>query len=97
MDLVVEGLEGGVVRVTGELDLANADELDQRLAREDCPMLLDLRDVAFMDGSALRVLLRHRDRCAEQGKELQIVAVSRPVRRVLELSDLHDLLRAGFS
>lgn len=97
MDFVVEDLEGGVVRVTGELDLANAEQLDQRLALEDCPMLLDLRNVSFMDGSALRVLLRHRDRCTEQGKELRIVAVSSPVRRVLELTELNDLLSAGFN
>lgn len=97
MDFDVKDLDGGVLRVAGELDLANAHELDQRLALEDCPMLLDLRDVSFMDGSALRVLLRHRDRCAEQGKELRLVAVSRPVRRVLELTDLRDLLSAGFN
>lgn len=97
MDFVVEDLEGGVVRVTGELDLANAEQLDQRLALEDCPMLLDLRNVSFMDGSALRVLLRHRERCNAQGKELRIVAVSSPVRRALELTELKGLLSAGFN
>lgn len=97
MDFVVEDLEGGVVRVSGELDLANAEQLDQRLALEDCPMLLDLRNVSFMDGSALRVLLRHRDRCTQQGKELRLVAVSSPVRRVIELSELNGLLNAGFN
>lgn len=97
MDFVVEDLEGGVVRVSGELDLANAAQLDQRLGEEDCPVLLDLRNVSFMDGSALRVLLQHRDRCVEQGKELRIVAVSSAVRRVLELSDLDALMSAGFN
>ena len=52
------------VRVTGEIDLATATELRQRLNSEiaagDVDLDLDLSDVTFLDSSGLVVLLAAR-------------------------------------
>ena len=49
-----------VVTLRGELDLAGAAALEQELARLDAAepdaIVLDLRDVDFMDSSGLRVV-----------------------------------------
>jgi anti-anti-sigma factor len=95
VEFFIEDLDDGTVRVTGELDLANADAFGRRLDLEDCPVRLDLEGVLFMDLAAVRVLLRHRDRCRRLGKELRIVAASSATRRVIELSDAHELFGAA--
>src|SRR5437762_12508947 len=87
----IEDDDGGIVRVTGELDVANAALLDRRLAQEDCPLLLDLRGVDFMDAAAMDVLLQHRERCTARGQEFQLVAWSPAVERVLALSGMHAI------
>src|SRR3954462_15362507 len=83
--------DDGIVRVAGELDVANAALLDDRLGREDCPLLLDLRGVDFMDAAAMDVLLRHRERCTARGQEFQLVAWSPAVERVLVLSGMQAI------
>jgi anti-anti-sigma factor len=93
----VDDLGGGVLRVAGDLDLATLEEFERYLEAEECPINLDLSDVSFMDIAALSVLLRHRTRCAERGEELRLVAVSDAVTRLLRLTELHDLLIAGFN
>ena len=51
------------VRPAGEVDLANADEFDAALSSPEAAqcqgILLDLREVGFMDSSGLRVVLSH--------------------------------------
>jgi anti-anti-sigma factor len=51
--------EAGVSRVTlrGELDLGTAARLEQALAEADGDVLLDLRELTFMDSTGVRVLL----------------------------------------
>ena len=93
----VEDLGGGLLRVRGELDISSAAELEEHLAVEDCPILLDLSTVEFMDANAVRVLLRHRDRCASEGKELRLVAMSPAVDRVLRLAGVSALLGHGMN
>ncbi len=95
--LSVEDLGNGLLRVGGEIDLSCADELERHLSAEDCPILLDLSSVQFMDANAVRILLRHRKRCAELGKELRLVAMSPAVDRVLRLAGVRALLRSGMN
>jgi anti-anti-sigma factor len=76
--------DGGVVRVTGEIDAFNAAPL--RDAFEPCltsrgPLRLDLTSVAFMDGGGLRALLQLEE---QLGARLEIVGLSPSVALVLD-------------
>jgi anti-anti-sigma factor len=60
-----------VVVIRGELDLATAPELDaaiqERLDRGQ-DVVVDLRELQFMDSTGLRVLVRAHARAGEQGR-----------------------------
>jgi anti-anti-sigma factor len=64
--------ENGEVRVglTGELDLTNARELEQRLdeiAPAGTRLVVDLNGVSFLDSAALHVLFRLAERRGRDG------------------------------
>jgi anti-sigma B factor antagonist len=87
-------LDGGtaVVRLTGELDLYNADQVRQGLARAldaspDC-LIVDLERVDFIDSTALGVLVEARRRLAD-GTKFRLAAPGVEVRRALEISGLN--------
>lgn len=83
---------GANVRVSGEIDLDHADGLRQTLmaAVAACPrqgvVALDLSDVTFCDCSGLNVLLQARWRARRGLCSLSLMAPSRPVRRLLDLT-----------
>jgi anti-anti-sigma factor len=84
-------IDGGGARllIRGELDIAVEDELVDivatLLAGPDAPavVVLDLRDVAFMDSSGLRALLRISN---AHGSRARLGPVSMVVRRLLDLT-----------
>jgi len=82
--------------VKGELDLASSPALEQELERvtADSPSLIiiDLRELDFMDSTGLSVLIRAHQRAQEQGRRLGIVNGSRQVRRLLNLTGVADRL-----
>jgi anti-anti-sigma factor len=69
--------EGVTLSLTGELDMRTATELSERFARclADGARVLtvDLRRVAFMDSSGLRLLIELHDRSREDGWRLRLV------------------------
>jgi anti-sigma B factor antagonist len=84
------------LRVTGEVDVAVADELREAGERvvEQAPgdrLDLDLAGVTFMDSSGLGAMVAIRNAALAAGGELRIVACS---SRVLELLTLTDLAAA---
>ncbi len=84
-----------VLRLTGDLDLAQADQLVERAsaelrARPDGAMVLDCSDLEFCDSSGIRALLRIEQAAAEVGRPLIIRDPRRQLRRLLELVDLLD-------
>jgi anti-sigma B factor antagonist len=92
--------EGGrlLVRPRGELDLATAPDLEQlvmgRLAHGG-RVVLDLRELSFMDSNGVRVLVAAHARAGDGEDALTIV---RPVRggaveRIIEVSGLDRALR----
>jgi anti-anti-sigma factor len=91
-DLTLERDERGASRVTlrGELDLATAARLEQALAQAGNGVLLDLRELTFMDSTGVRVLLE----AAESGPQgLQIVLpASGDVRVTIEETGIAPLL-----
>ena len=83
--------DGGIeVALAGEIDLSTVEELQERLetALEEDPRLivLDLRQVSFLDSSGLRVILRLNKRQEEGGGRLVLVRGGRRVARVLEVT-----------
>jgi anti-sigma B factor antagonist len=78
----------GVVRLAGELDLAGAARVTaavERLAGRGEAVVLDLRDVTFIDSTGVRTLLD-----VERGADgpVALLAPSPAVLRVLELTQL---------
>jgi anti-anti-sigma factor len=81
-----------VIRVEGEVDLANADELAGALRSgadgASGGIVLDLREVPFMDSTGLKVIL-----IASRDLNPALVVVCGPdsaVRRLLDLAGVAD-------
>jgi anti-sigma B factor antagonist len=87
----VAGRAGGArAAVRGELNLASAPALERVLIEQAGiarPVLLDLRELAFIDASGLGVLLRTAARARHDGIEFDLVA-GHCVWRLLELCGL---------
>jgi anti-sigma B factor antagonist len=78
----------GLVRLTGELDLAGAGRVTgavERVSEAGRPVVLDLRAVTFIDSSGVRTLLDIERGAA---RRLALLSPSTPVLRVLELTQL---------
>lgn len=74
----------------GELDMSVTDLLADPLAsvEEDgaSAILLDLRDLTFIDSSGLNVILAAWSRTEANGQQLRVVGVSKTCRRVFEVT-----------
>jgi anti-sigma B factor antagonist len=87
-----------LIALSGELDLSGAPALDVeigRLAAADGVrrVVLDLRNLEFLDSSGLRsVALAHR-RLAGAGRELVLVRGSETVQRVFAITRMDERLR----
>jgi len=86
-----------VIAVSGELDLASSpalqEELD-RLASSDTELLIiDLRELDFMDSTGLSVLVRAHQRAEEHGRHLAMVKGPQQVQRLLSLTGVGDRLK----
>jgi anti-anti-sigma factor len=95
--LDVQPWEDGGTRVvaSGELDLAVAAEFRETLAEQLAagPVLLDLRELWFMDSSGVAALDALLRTAAKQGRSLQLGAtLQQPVRRVLEMTGMLETL-----
>jgi len=82
--------------LSGELDLASAESLDSRLKQleSDQPKLivLDLRELDFMDSTGLRTLIAADARARERGARLLVVRPPEEVDRVLRLTRMDQHL-----
>ena len=80
----------------GELDIATTPELEEALADATrdgiTEIVLDLRELTFMDSTGLRALAQANLRADERGIALSIIRGPRPIERVLEISGLAGLL-----
>ena len=76
-----------LITVRGELDLATAPTLERALAaqtRHKRPLVLDLRDLSFIDATGLGVLLRADADARRHHAELKLIP-GNAVTRLLEL------------
>jgi len=94
----IDRTEAGVA-LRGEIDLlrrpALLAALDAAIADTDGPFVVDLTEVDFLDSSGLGVLLHTRDRLRRANREMTVQSASGPVRRLLELAGLEELLDPG--
>ena len=95
--LDVHPADGDGVRVVagGELDLAVAPEFKRRLAAllADGPVLLDLRELEFMDSSGVRVLDALTGIAEIEGHAFRVGSELQPaVRQVLEMTGMFGVL-----
>ncbi len=84
--------ESGVVqvRLTGELDLTNARELEERLAQiasPDVPLVIDVNRVVFVDSAALHVFFKVARR-QESGKLVVVLEPTAPIARAIGIVGL---------
>lgn len=95
------GSERTVV-VRGEVDLDSSDQLSRALSDTvaavgegpSARVHLDLAGVGYMDSTGLRAVLMARDELRQRDGSLDVVAASAIVRRLIEITGLHDLLSA---
>jgi anti-sigma B factor antagonist len=95
LDVIRRGEDGAAIFVKGELDIANAAELDAAIAEatEDLgggSLLIDFHACSFIDSTGLRAVIKAAQRLEERGRELGICRASGPVLRAFELTALED-------
>jgi anti-sigma B factor antagonist len=84
-----------VLRLHGELDLASADQVAQRLdalAQSDEPVVLDVDGLSFMDSSGLRVVLQAAETSRTTGWRFGLTAGSEQVRNLFASAGVTDRL-----
>lgn len=85
-----------VISVSGELDLASSPVLEEELDRvadsHTEVVIVDLRELEFMDSTGLSVLVRAHQRAEEQGRRLGLVNGSQQVQRLLTLTGVAERL-----
>ncbi|MBA2506714.1 MAG: STAS domain-containing protein [Thermoleophilaceae bacterium] len=96
-ELTSEELEGGkvVVAFRGELDIAHVDSAEQQLIRLEQgsnDVVLDLRELQFLDSMGLRLILRADSRARDEGRALRIVEGPEQVQRVFRLTRMDERL-----
>jgi anti-sigma B factor antagonist len=94
LDVEIQAHPGQAILVLhGELDLETKAQLqDEAIEQLGVPGLatlgLDLADITFLDSSGVSVLVELRNQAQERGIDVEIVAVSRRVARVLTIVGL---------
>jgi anti-sigma B factor antagonist len=81
--------EGVVARLTGEIDMSNADELGaalkQMVSNQALGLVLDLSDVDYFDSAGIHLIYDLRESLSMRGQQLRLV--------VPHDSAAHDSLR----
>ena len=83
------GLDGAWVRVTGELDIATVPQLKRLLGDAEGRarrVVLDLRELSFMDTSGVHVIVDASDRATSAGRRMVLVRGPSQVDRLLALT-----------
>ena len=84
------------IELDGELDIASAPALERlfrQVERDRWPtVVLDLRQLDFIDSSGIRALLTANDRIGRLGGRVAVRHVARPVRRTLAAIGVDSIL-----
>jgi anti-sigma B factor antagonist len=79
-----------LVRVAGELDFANAAELDDVLRKEllsnaNVKLTLDFHELTFLDSEGLKSLVRAYRRITESHGEIKVVGCCKTIGRLFDI------------
>ena len=98
-DFHVEAERTGVeahITVRGELDIATLPEFERAVTRMRAQglerMVIDLRELSFLDSMSIELLLRLHGELTATGAELVVVRGPRPVDRIFEVMQLDRVL-----
>lgn len=84
------------LRLTGELDLANAGDVEQELLRiegtDAGTILLDLTGLTFVDSTGLRLLITAHARTREDGDRLALLRPPAHIMRILRIAGIDERL-----
>lgn len=87
---------GACIALRGELDLFSAKALEAELERLEAGgpdvLVLDLRELSFIDSSGLRVLLAADGRAREQARRFVVVRAPEGVQRIFHIAGLDSRL-----
>jgi anti-sigma B factor antagonist len=94
---IVEQTDDGVsVRLTGDLDIVNAEDVKRELAQVvdagPSSLTLDMEAVRFVDSSGLGTLVAIHRHAETAGTRFVVRAVPPQVQRLFEITRLDDLL-----
>jgi anti-anti-sigma factor len=95
--LIVQSLGDGAVRVglRGELDLERAYSFDEELRRVEADrpacLVLDLRELTFVDSSGVARLLAAQRRARREGRRVVVVRGPAAVQRLFAISALDEV------
>jgi anti-anti-sigma factor len=85
-----------LVTVEGELDIATLPEFEQAITRMRAQglerLVIDLRELAFLDSMSIELLLRLHGELTATGAELVVVRGPRAVNRIFDLMELERVL-----
>jgi anti-anti-sigma factor len=87
--------DGLRVTVSGELDMAVADDLLNIVLKElagERNLILDFAQVTFCDSSGIRTLVHLYNHQRDRGRTLRIINATYAVRRVIEMTGLAEYL-----
>jgi anti-anti-sigma factor len=86
----------GILALAGELDMGSVALLEEHLERFEHDgvraVMLDLRELSFVDSSGLHAVLRAKKRATTNGHQLLVVGANPTTRRVFELTRTDFLL-----
>lgn len=95
MDLAIETRQSGdrtVVAVTGELDVHSADQLERELSElissGRAEIVVDLRELGFLDSTGLGVMVKGLKWAKEAGGGLRVVADDDKIVKVFTITGL---------
>jgi anti-anti-sigma factor len=86
-----------VLELHGELDLLGAPLLQQEIEKAEIQatgiVVLDLKDLEFIDSAGLRVILAAHERSRQHGQELALTPGSEQVQRLFTIAGVNEHLR----
>lgn len=89
---------GGVLLLLkGELDMASASQLERAIAgaskESPAAVVLDLRELDFIDSTGLRTLIFEHERATAEGRKFALVQGSKQVDRLMSITRVAEHLR----
>jgi anti-sigma B factor antagonist len=88
-----------VIIVVGELDISGTDQfwahVSEAIEARPVSLAIDALGLTFVDSSGPAAMVRAREVATEAGVELRATDPSPPLRRIVEICGLEDLLLDG--